>query len=186
MTTVFISGSMNIKRLDDAVLERIRNIIESHFSVVVGDAEGVDSAVQDYLRSNRATSVIVYCTGGEPRNNLGNWKTNNVFSSAKAGTRDFFTAKDLKMAEDCDYGLMVWDAKSSGTLSNAVELVRRGKMALVYITKAKEFVKVKDVSDIDNLLRHMTEPSLKKADAKLNLLKKVESLKSNQKQLFGV
>jgi hypothetical protein len=72
MTKVFISGSMRIKRLDKNVLDRINNILEKHYGVIVGDADGVDSSVQDYLKQKGAKSVLVYCTGSCPRNNLGN------------------------------------------------------------------------------------------------------------------
>lgn len=185
MPKVFVSGSMRIKNLDKEVLERINNILTSEYSVIVGDADGVDSAVQDYLESKGASSVIVYCTGDKPRNNLGHWETKNICSSATPGTREYFTAKDIRMAEDCDYGLMIWDTRSSGTLSNTIELLKRKKVSLVYINKTKEFLKVKDVSDLERLLRFMSQPSLKKVDAKLGLLKKVEALKFNQTQLFG-
>lgn len=185
MPTVFLSGSMNIKNLDEKVLERIRNVVASRYCVIVGDADGVDSAVQEYLKSQGAASVVVYCAGDTPRNNLGQWQTKNIQSSAKPGTREYFTSKDIAMAEDCDFGLMVWDAKSSGTLSNAIELLRRGKMSLVYVNKVQEFVKIKDVDDLDKLLHYMSPPSLKKADEKLGLLKKVANLKFNQKQLFS-
>ena len=49
MTTVFIAGSMNIKHLDRKVKERMDNIVASNFAVVVGDADGADTAIQTYL-----------------------------------------------------------------------------------------------------------------------------------------
>ena len=88
------------------------------------------------------------------------------------------------MAADCDYGFMVWDARSTGTLSNAIELVERKKNALVYINKAKQFLKVKDIRDIEKLLSFMSETSLKKADEKIGLLRKVEGMKFSQRDLF--
>jgi hypothetical protein len=184
MVKVFISGSMSIKHLDREVIERINNILTSDYCVIVGDADGVDSAVQRYLESQGARAVIVYCTGDMPRNNFGHWKTKNIYSSATSGTREYFTAKDITMAEDCDYGLMVWDTKSSGTLNNTIELLKLKKVSLVYINKTTEFLKVKDADDLEKLLRFMSQPSLKKVEAKLGLLKKVAELKSNQTQLF--
>lgn len=83
MIKVFISGSMRIKRLDNNVLSRINNILEKHYSIVVGDADGVDSSVQEYLKQQGAKSVFVYCTGSRPRNNIGNWETNNVSTTSK-------------------------------------------------------------------------------------------------------
>ena len=43
------------------------------------------------------------------------------------------------MAEAADYGLMIWDAKSTGTLSNVIELLSRKKKSLVFVNKEKEF-----------------------------------------------
>jgi hypothetical protein len=185
MTKVFISGSIKIKHLDAKVIERLSNIVTSNFSVIVGDADGVDSSIQEYLKLNGANSVVVYCSGETPRNNLGNWVTKKISTAYKPGTRDYFTAKDKKMAEDCDYGFMVWDASSTGTLSNALEIVERHKVALVYINKAKQFLKVKDAQDVEKLIAFMNEKSLKKAEEKIDLRRKIESLKFSQHDLFG-
>lgn len=185
MTKVFISGSMRIKRLDKNVLARINNIIEKHYGVIVGDADGVDSSVQEYLKEKGAESVLVYCTGNRPRNNLGNWETNKITTTSAPGTRAYYTAKDLEMAEDCDYGLMVWDAKSTGTLSNAIELLARHKKSLVYINKAKEFLTVSDISDLKILLNYMSPTSLSKAEQKLRINKKIEALSNEQVQMFA-
>ena len=185
MIKVFISGSMRIKRLDKNVLDRINNIIEKHYCVIVGDADGVDSSVQEYLKQKGAESVLVYCTGNKPRNNLGNWKTNNVLTTSRPGTRAYYTAKDLKMAADCDYGLMVWDSKSTGTLSNAIELLARHKKSLVYINKAKEFLAVSDVDDLKKLLNYMSPTSLSKAEKKLCISSKIKALNNEQIQIFA-
>ncbi len=185
MTKVFISGSMRIKRLDNNVLDRINKILEKHYGVIVGDADGVDSSVQEYLKKRCAKSVLVYCTGTRPRNNLGNWETINVSTTSKPGTRAYFTAKDLEMATDCDYGFMVWDSKSTGTLSNAIELLSRHKKSLVYVNKAKEFITISDVNDLRRLIQYMSPTSLNKAEEKLQITKKIERLSNKQVQLFA-
>ncbi len=185
MTKVFVSGSMKIKHLDSKVVDRLKNIVDSKYSVIVGDADGVDNSVQEYLKTQGTTSVVVYCSGEKPRNNLGRWTIKNVATTSKAGTRDYFTAKDKAMAEDCDYGFMVWDARSTGTLSNAIELVGKKKVALVYVNKAKQFLKIKDVQDLEALLAFMSDTSLKKADEKIGVLKKVGAMKFAQHDFFG-
>jgi len=88
------------------------------------------------------------------------------------------------MAEDCDYGLMIWDTKSTGTLSNTIELLRRKKLSLVYINKLKEFLKVKEVSDLEKLTSYMSESAFIKADKKLKLRNKIDSFKNEQNSLF--
>ena len=185
MTKVFISGSMNIKNLDRQVQSRLRNIIKSDYAVIVGDADGADTSVQEYLKKNKVHAVVVYCTGEMPRNNIGHWPIQKVRSDGLPGTRAYFTAKDIRMADDCDYGFLIWDAKSTGTLSNAIELVKRRKKALVYINKAKEFLTVKHVLDLQALLRFMSEGARIKAEQKIKLTEKLSALKNAQSELFG-
>lgn len=58
---------------------------------------------------------------------MGHWPVQRVETSHSPGSRAFFTAKDIRMAELADIGLMVWDTKSTGTLSNVIELLARRK-----------------------------------------------------------
>jgi hypothetical protein len=185
MEKVFISGSIKIKNLDDNVIERLKNIVDSNLTVIIGDADGVDSAIQEYLKKRGVSSVVVYCSGDVPRNNLGHWNTKKITTTSKPGTRDYYTAKDKTMAEDCDYGFMIWDARSTGTLSNAIELVKRNKAALVYINKAKQYQKIKNSQDLVTLISFMSESSLRNADKKIGLLKMMESIRFNQHNLFS-
>ena len=141
---------------------------------------------EEYLKSNEVRSVVVYCSGDKPRNNIGHWDTKKVDTSYKPGTRQFFTVKDKAMAADCDYGFMIWDGSSTGTLSNAIELVERNKIAVVYISKTKQFFNIKNVQDIEKLIKFMSETSLEKADNKIGLFKKIETIKSIQHDIFDI
>lgn len=49
MTKVFIGGSRHVSRLTAPVLERLHTIMEKELSVIVGDANGADKAVQNYF-----------------------------------------------------------------------------------------------------------------------------------------
>ena len=184
MTTVFIAGSRNIKHLDSKVKERISNVINSNYNIVVGDATGADLSIQNYLKENSAQNVVVYCTGPQPRNNVGAWPVHSVTSNASPGTRDFFTAKDIQMAKVADYGLMIWDTKSTGTLSNAIELLRQKKKSVVFINKHKEFIKISDVPHLENLLLCMSEHAVSKANEKIGLLNTIKELKHEQLGMF--
>ncbi|CAD7736259.1 hypothetical protein LMG31886_23900 [Xanthomonas hydrangeae] len=84
------------------------------------------------------------------------------------------------MAQIADFGLMIWDSKSTGTLSNVIELTGRGKKSLVYINKTKEFCSVGSASHIDKLVRVMPDTSREKAESKINLSRKIEQLKHAQ------
>lgn len=184
MEKVFVSGSLRIKHLDKKVVERLNNIISKKMQVIVGDADGVDSSIQHYLKDKEINAVVVYCSGERARNNLGFWTTHNIKTGYKIGSREFFTAKDKEMARDCDYGFMVWDAKSTGTLNNVIELLNYKKKSVVYINKVKEFISIKNVDDLQNLFRFMEPSSFKDADEKIGLRKKLNELKHVQNDMF--
>lgn len=182
-TKVFISGSINIKNLDRLVKERIDKIISRQLEVLVGDADGADSSVQNYLLSVGATKAKVFCSGMQARNNFGHWPVEHVETSYPVGTRAFFTAKDLKMAEQADIGLMIWDTKSTGTLSNVIELLARRKKSAVFVNKIKEFKVVSSVDELEELTKLMSEHARKKAEEKIQLTDKIFFLKNEQMQM---
>lgn len=181
-TKVFIAGSMNIKNLAPEVKKRIDNIIEQGFEVVVGDADGADTSVQWHLFNHSGSRATVFCSGPTPRNNVGDWPVESVISQHTEGTRAFFTAKDLRLAEVADYGLMIWDAKSTGTLSNVIELLLRNKKSVVFVNKAKTFCNVGTVEQLEELVNFMSEHAKKKANDKIGLLNRIESIKSERAQ----
>jgi predicted XRE-type DNA-binding protein len=176
MKTVFIAGSISIHRLHEKVQERISNIVSSNLNVVVGDADGADTSIQECLHSYHANKVTVYCTGNAPRNNVAAWPVHTVQSKAPAGTRAFFTAKDLEMAKNSDFGLMVWDCRSTGTLSNVIQLLKARKKSVVFVNKNKEFVTISDKAGLDRLLHFMSEHARVKAEEKIGLAAKIAAL----------
>jgi hypothetical protein len=184
-TKVFIAGSMNIKHLDSKVKERIDNIIAHNFEVVVGDADGVDTSIQSYLFDHGTTRITVFCSGTRPRNNVGNWPFQQVQTHHAEGSRAFFTAKDIRMAELADIGLMIWDTKSTGTLSNVIELLVRKKKSVVYVNKAKAFKNISTVEQLEELLSYMSEHAKQKADDKIKLFDRINLLKHEQIQMFA-
>jgi hypothetical protein len=185
MAIVFIAGSMNIKNLDRKVKERMANIVSSNLNVVVGDADGADTSIQQYLFENGVQNTVVYCSGGQPRNNVGSWPVHFVQTKQPAGSRAFYTAKDLEMAEAADYGFMIWDAKSTGTLSNVIEMLTRKKKSVVFVNKAKEFRTIGDVSHLEELIKLMSDHALQKANEKIRLFSKIQALKHHQEEMFG-
>jgi len=180
MQKIFISGSISIKKLDRNVLDRIDEIIKAGHQIIVGDADGVDRLAQCYLHEQDIGNVVVYCSGDISRNNIGNWNVMKVHTDKSPGSRVFFAAKDLQMADDCERGLMVWDSESTGTLSNTIELLKRDKASLVYIDRAKTFLEIKQVRHLEELLSHMSESALAKAEAKLRLNKVLASLRDDE------
>ncbi|MBK9028512.1 MAG: hypothetical protein IPN98_12000 [Propionivibrio sp.] len=181
---VFIAGSMNIKHLDPRVKERIDNIVAQDFEVVVGDAEGADTSIQQHLLNYGTTKTTVFCSGERPRNNVGQWPVQRVETSHSQGSRAFFTAKDICMAEVADIGLMIWDTKSTGTLSNVIELLARKKKSVVFVNKAKVFKNITNVEQLEELLSFMSENAKQKADEKIRLFNRINELKHEQMQIF--
>lgn len=181
-TKVFIAGSMNIKHLDPKVKERIDNIVSQDFEVIVGDADGADTSIQWHLFNLGRAKTTVFCSGQSPRNNVGEWPVETVETKHAAGSRAFFTAKDLRMAEIADFGLMIWDTKSTGTLSNVIELLVRKKKSVVFVNKAKAFKNVGTVEQLEELLGLMSAHAKQKADEKIGLTERIEAIKHDQAQ----
>lgn len=148
MTTVFISGSRKISRLNQDIKVRLNNILNQNFQIVLGDANGVDKAVQEYLRDHNYVNVTVFCSGNTCRNNLGNWNVSKVQVEAFLKGRDFYTIKDKAMANIADYGFVLWDGKSIGSYNNMLELIKRDKKTLIYFAPKKRFFVVSDLDDI--------------------------------------
>jgi hypothetical protein len=144
MTKVFIGGSRAVNRLSEAIRLRLDRIIEKGFPVIIGDANGADKAVQQYLDSKKYLNVEVFCSGHVCRNNIGNWKRQEVSSAARNKTYDFYAAKDRAMAEDATIGFMVWDGKSKGTLLNVFRLLEQQKKVVVYNTAEKRFYELQE------------------------------------------
>lgn len=92
--------------------------------------------------------------------------------------RAFHTAKDLAMAADCDYGLMIWDCKSPGTLGNVLELLGRQKKSVVYLKPLEQFQTVQSPADLEWLVAQMDDPARQEADRKIALSKKIARLTS--------
>lgn len=153
MTTVFLSGSRKISHINDMIRDRVRKMMDQEFTIVMGDANGADKAMQNYLADSGYRNVTVFCAGRKCRNNVGGWETMNVDVSPSLKGRDFYTAKDRVMAAKADYGFVLWDGKSAGSINNVLELVKRGKCVVIYLSAKQEFFTVKNPDGITSLLQ---------------------------------
>lgn len=178
MFSVFIAGSITIRQLERRVQVRLMNILALDYKVLVGDAAGVDGAVQQFLREEGASKVVVYCTGKAPRTNRGGWAVHSVATGHVQGSRAYYQAKDVAMAQAASAGFMIWDGKSTGTLGNLLELLAWGKNSLVFLQKEKQFRKVCHVADLEALLGLMPDAARRHADAKLGLAARLQVLRT--------
>ena len=158
MNKVFVGGSRRISRLNVELRKRLEQIVEKQLAVLIGDANGSDKAVQDFFRERQYPNVVVFCTGGRCRNNLGQWPVRVI--SAPHHTHDFeyFTAKDAAMAREADFGLMLWDGTSTGTLVNVARLVAFHRPVVVYISPQRRFLTLKSHEDLALLLASCPTP----------------------------
>lgn len=154
---VFIAGPRAISKLDKRVEERLNNIYSMQMTVIVGDANGIDKAVQEYFFRLGYQNVFVYASQGKARCNVGSWKVENVEVEKKLKGFDFYAAKDIKMAEEADYGFMIWNGKSKGTLNNVINLTNRNKKTLIYFTPGNEFYTIKSLTDIESIISQCDE-----------------------------
>ena len=115
---VFISGSISIKALKKSDLSYLEELIKKNRVILIGDAYGIDKAVQKYLHRKEYQNVIVYYSGKEIRNNIGSWKTKYIPNPDHLTGRLLYKLKDKAMGNDCDSALMFWDGKSRGTQQN--------------------------------------------------------------------
>jgi len=153
MTCVFVAGSRAISRLNPEVRQRLDNIMRQKFTVLVGDANGADRAVQQYLHQRGYRDVRVYCME-TCRNNVGEWPTRP--HTAKPGTkrdRHYFGVKDSVMAEDATCGFMLWDRESKGTLTNVVNLLNLHKNVPLYMGPKRLFFKLLNADDFYQALQ---------------------------------
>jgi hypothetical protein len=149
---VFIGGSRAVSKLNEAIRARIDDIVINRgHTVIVGDANGADKAVQQYLADRHYPHVVVFCME-HCRNNAGGWPTHSVEPPRGSTGFAYYSAKDLVMAQEAKCGLMLWDGKSKGTLQNILKLIGAQKRALVYFAPTREFHVVGNDADLQALL----------------------------------
>lgn len=147
MTKVFIGGSRHIRKLPSAMLERLDRIVDKALQVMVGDAAGVDRAVQAHLPNRGYQSVEVFCSGNRARHNLGDWPIRAVAVANGLKGRAVFEVKDRAMTAEASYGLMIWDAKSLGTAMNTARLLRMGRKVVLFVAPWEAFHELRTERD---------------------------------------
>lgn len=181
MPKVFIAGPSIIRTLDINIKKRLDNIIRNGIEVLVGDANGIDTAVQEYLHLKIYSDVTVYCIN-TPRNNIGNWKIKSISIEGTTSFSDY-VKKDIAMSQDTDFGFMIWNGKSNGTLNNTLNLLEQGKKTRLYLKPAQKFYSIVKLKDFEELLNECESEDLKKIDKKIKLYERINVL--SQGNLFG-
>lgn len=141
MEKVFISGSISIKELPPKVEERLDNMINK-FHILVGDADGIDSAVQNYFSKKGYYNLTVYSIREKARHKKSDkfiLKTIDVDISSPS-EREKQREKDKAMTFDSNYCFIIWDQKSLGSFYNIIRALEQNKPVLVYSTRSGDFI----------------------------------------------
>lgn len=170
---VFIAGPRAVTTLNKEVKSRLENIIGNNFTILVGDANGVDKQIQNFCHSLSYDKVRVFAANGKVRNNIGQWEVEKVMVSANKKGFDFYAAKDEEMAKTADYGFMIWNGKSKGTLNNMYNLVGLNKKVLVYLIPDKKFYTINSLEEIKKLGNNDEVSNKNKVDDELKNFKQL-------------
>jgi hypothetical protein len=153
MDSVFVAGSRALSKLNAHVKERLDNILRKEFTVLVGDANGADKAVQRYLAERGYRRVVVYCME-VCRNNVGDWPIrSHTAGPAVKRDRHYYGIKDRAMAKDAGCGFMLWDGISKGTLTNIINLLDYDKKVLLFSAPKKKFFTLRSSAELDQTLK---------------------------------
>lgn len=146
---VFISGTSKLQDksstyfrsgLPKPIKDEIDGYIRDKKKIIVGDAPGVDTAVQQYLADRGYKKVVVYGTD-KTRTNAGGWKEKVVDGTGyELGSKEWHALKDKAMQDDSMEGLAVILEKggASATRKNVEALVNQNKKVKIYELRGSE------------------------------------------------
>jgi hypothetical protein len=148
MKKVFISGSINLNVLPKIVEKSLQTIQEKNIKVLVGDAKGIDSSIQDYFSNNNYFNVTICSIYEIPRN-----RKNNNFKTILIevdmdikSERKKQEKKDEYMSLNSDYSFVVWDGKSKGSFNNIQRAIENDKLLKVYYMKDDRLLKENELN----------------------------------------
>jgi hypothetical protein len=163
---VFIGGSRSINVFNEDIHKLLYNEFNDGSEILVGDAAGVDSEIQRFCVLKKYNKVIVYASNGRVRNNIGNFPVKSIRAEGKLSPLEFYTKKDIAMAEDADYGIVIWDGKSLGTFNQIYRLVKQEKFCYVYLMENHTIYGINGENDLRSLIASLKtkNPAFKVAD----------------------
>jgi hypothetical protein len=182
---IILGGSRFLDRVPENLVDYLKQWTDANFDFLVGDAPGADSAFQKSLKKIGSTNVTVYSSAGYIRNNFGNWNTKEIDSGLASKSNAVHAFKDRLMTSLADRGLMLWDCKSAGTLSNVIDLVESGKSCQIWISHDSELYNFDNKYSLGNWLKIYPDVT-EEARKRLNLFRRREAKRKhlNQQVLF--
>ena len=186
MKRIFLGGSRKVSRLNDTIRRRLEQLIERQVTIVIGDANGADRALQHQLAEWAYRNVEVFFVGALPRNNVGQWPVRRVTAPPRARGFEFYAAKDREMAREAEGGLMLWDGESRGTLENVENLLRDCKPVVLYVSPARRFLALANLEELarvrENLAQRTRTPNDESSQADLGIADKRRSTKARHRR----
>jgi hypothetical protein len=184
---IVLGGSRHLEYIPKEIADRLTEWMENSAEFLVGDAPGTDRAFQIFLKSKKYNTVTVYTSADEIRNNLGDWPIEFVDSGLKSKSNAVHAFKDRKMSRIAETGLMIWDCKSAGTLSNLIDLVQQGKNCYVWVAPDSDMYQFDNPQSLDKWMEAYPEVR-DEAQKRIATFEKREQKRSStdsQPDLFG-
>lgn len=199
MRKIFISGSISSKEIPKDIIKSVDDCRKKNYTILIGDAPGIDKNIQDMLKADNYKNVEVYHVGPSPRNlSDRDWIVrrisvdieNEKFFKNRKYTREAQMLKDKAMSNDADFGLVIWKdtsknrfgktSVSKGSLNNIYNLLVQNKyVGLFYIPKPeKGIMKFKNIVEFEE---QIIEKLVQKETKEYYYKMKKDANKSNNK-----
>ena len=199
MRKIFISGSISSKEIPKDIIKSVDDCRKKNYTILIGDAPGIDKNIQDMLKADNYKNVEVYHVGPSPRKlSDRDWIVrrisvdieNEKFFKNRKYTREAQMLKDKAMSNDADFGLVIWKdtsknrfgktSVSKGSLNNIYNLLVQNKyVGLFYIPKPeKGIMKFKNIVEFEE---QIIEKLVQKETKEYYYKMKKDANKSNNK-----
>ena len=142
--SVFVSGKVSYdKPLNRDMRAEVDKIIKANSQILIGDAPGADTRVQEYLAKKGYSNVVVYTTDPQVRNNVGGWEVRTISGNGETEERLIRRQKDIAMTEASTRGLAIMpedDRPDSAMSLNVNRLRDSGLRVRIYDYKRHRWV----------------------------------------------
>lgn len=148
---VFISGKVKYdKPLNNLMRKEIDDIVKSGSKILIGDAPGADTRVQEYLSNKDYRNVIVYTTDPVVRNNVGGWKVKKINGDGYSDEASIRRQKDIVMTKESTRGYAISlesDRPDSAMSNNISRMLNSNKYIKVFDYEKNERIEPKKNKD---------------------------------------
>lgn len=147
--SVFVSGSSKTtdpnseyyrKNLPSEITNKLDDYIKNNNNIIVGDAPGIDTQVQEYLNNKNYKNVSVYTTNKKPRYIANKKWTVHIIDTygLDPNSKEGLAMKDIAMTNAAKKGFAVIleNGGAGATRNNVKRLIDQNKNVKVFMLKA--------------------------------------------------